>query len=396
MEQLNQNPASRKSDLIRDRLDFIDALRGWAILGVMLAHSGYLISTGTGLWWTFLLEGGGFTLCYAMYTVHKNDAGWVPFFIRRFFRIAPMFYIAIVLAYVTASYAHRPVSPGAVLSSIFFVHGISPYWINELVPGGWSVTVEAAFYVLFPMLFTFAFNLKRASLLVAASLVIAVVLEALLSSFNLIQSKELWLGYLNVYFPSQLPVFCMGILTFELYLKLKSWCTDKNKNVQLGTAMLIAGLSGFVLLIFLEDIPVKHCFFSVAFIGIILGLALNPNVFFVNSRLQWMGKISYSAYLLHFVALCLGSVVKRTLLGTALDPYPFINLVLGFIFVVVITSIMAGFTWRFVERKGILLGKKFVKRAERMNGPSEVPAMAPVRSKSALGQLHDDKILSDI
>lgn len=33
---------------------------------------------------------------------------------------------------------------GNVISN-FYCHGLSPYWINSLVPGGWSITVEMFF-----------------------------------------------------------------------------------------------------------------------------------------------------------------------------------------------------------------------------------------------------------
>ena len=77
------------------------------------------------------------------------------FFLRRFFRIAPPFWLAI-LFYVwwkgTGPQYWAPHGIGwlDVLATACFAHGWSPTMINSVVPGGWSIAVEMNFYLLVP------------------------------------------------------------------------------------------------------------------------------------------------------------------------------------------------------------------------------------------------------
>ena len=87
---------------------FIDALRGMAILGVILVHSSQLVApTNATLLWV-MREGArgvqlffvasALTLCMSWMTRNSHEKFPIRnFYIRRFFRIAPMFYIAILI-----------------------------------------------------------------------------------------------------------------------------------------------------------------------------------------------------------------------------------------------------------------------------------------------------------
>jgi peptidoglycan/LPS O-acetylase OafA/YrhL len=90
------------------------------------------------------------------------------FFIRRFFRIAPLYYIGILYYLWQDGFGSRYwlsdqelVTTANILSNIFFVHGFNPYWMNSVVPGGWSIAVEMLFYCIAPLLFV---KIKNVSL----------------------------------------------------------------------------------------------------------------------------------------------------------------------------------------------------------------------------------------
>jgi len=109
------------------------------------------------------------------------------FYIKRFFRIAPMYYAAIVvyglISYGAAQSGYERAwvlgAHGAtdIMLNVLFLHALSPTAINNVVPGGWSIGVEMLFYLIAPLLFFVAMN--RLRLLIATLLLLALSMVAL-------------------------------------------------------------------------------------------------------------------------------------------------------------------------------------------------------------------------
>ena len=150
---------SEKRFTVMKKLEFIDALRGLAILGVIMVHTGHSIgSSGSNLVDDIVGSGArGVQLffiasAFTLFRSYKNRSviehhTIANFFIRRFFRIAPMYYIGIFYYLFQRKLEQNfgvPVNSTnlCVASNFLFLHGVSPNWINSLVPGGWSITVE--------------------------------------------------------------------------------------------------------------------------------------------------------------------------------------------------------------------------------------------------------------
>jgi peptidoglycan/LPS O-acetylase OafA/YrhL len=152
------------------KLKFVDALRGYAILGVVLVHTAQFGKPLASTTLNLLFEKGAmgvqlffiasaFTLFRSFDSrVAKEKFAVINFFIRRFFRIAPLFYIAIVYFLFQNSISNRNVfTPGLanwvdIFCNFIFVNGFTPYGIQSIVPGGWSITVEVVFYAMLPFL----------------------------------------------------------------------------------------------------------------------------------------------------------------------------------------------------------------------------------------------------
>lgn len=157
------------------RLRTFDFLRGLAMLGVIVVHtSGSFPSQINAI--DFLAGLGRFgvqlfyfisalTMCY-MWKQREGENNPVKnFYIRRFFRIAPLFWIAIPVYLLINGYEKNYWAPEGINNlQIFltatFLHGFWPNSINSVVPGGWSIAVEMTFYALFPF---FILNIKRRS-----------------------------------------------------------------------------------------------------------------------------------------------------------------------------------------------------------------------------------------
>src|SRR5260370_527765 len=109
------------------------------------------------------------------------------FYIKRFFRIAPLYYVAIAIygliswGALRSGYERAWVlgahSPADILLDVLFLHALSPSAINNVVPGGWSIGVEMLFYLLAPLIFFFTLN--RVRLAIASVSVLAVSAAAM-------------------------------------------------------------------------------------------------------------------------------------------------------------------------------------------------------------------------
>ncbi len=154
-----------------------------------------------------------------------------------------------------------------IISNFTFLHGFNPYWINSLVPGGWSIGVEMTFYAILPFLFSRIKNLNHAFLFFILSLFMSFSCQLFFTKFPLIAYEKLWSNYLFLYFPSQLPVFPLGILMYFFISEHPS--TNKSYGILLMT------LSGILLLQLATQINFtlsNHILFGVVFL--IMGASL--------------------------------------------------------------------------------------------------------------------------
>ena len=164
----------------------LDALRGIAAFSVFIFHlvQQHGDALPTPVKWIALKGYLGVQLFYILsaitlfLTLHSRFAKqqvilWKDFFIRRFFRIAPLFYCALLfylwLYGMGPRYAlgsQKAISTLQIASTVFFLNGFHPYWINSIVPVGWSVAVEVIFYCTVPFLFLTIRNMWQAILAV--------------------------------------------------------------------------------------------------------------------------------------------------------------------------------------------------------------------------------------
>lgn len=299
------------------KLNYIDALRGIAICGVLVVHCGQVGRNNyPSILQSIILDGAigvqlfylasAFTIFLTFADRYENEINHTTnFFIRRFFRIAPMYYAGILYYLYQDGLGARywlgdatVVSAWNIVSNVFFFHSFNPYWITSVVPGGWSIAVEMFFYCLVPFLFLGIRNLNQAILFFVFTLVLRMILYSLLHRFPLIAFDRLWDEYLFFYPPNQLPVFACGIILYFLVNTPRSEWHVEPIVVFTLSIMLLAQLATHTVFVF----PV-HIQFGMAFI--VLGYALSLKEFYVlvNPITVYFGKISFSMYLVHFAIL---------------------------------------------------------------------------------------------
>ncbi|SHF07119.1 acyltransferase family protein [Dysgonomonas macrotermitis] len=361
------------------KLGYIDALRGWAVIGVLLVHC---LGYGNEIYPSILndiAENGGrgvqlffivsaFTLFLSLSRRNdKNTNIYRGFFIRRFFRIAPMFYLAIIY-FTIERYFWGVLTPdippeltsSSIISTFFFVHGFNPYWINTVVPGGWTISVEMVFYCLVPFLFMKIKNMNQASIFILITILLQHVITNLLKVYPFTDDPTLNQHFLYYYLPNQLPVFACGIFMFFLItVPKKEWSISPYVIVLFALGALLQITTG-------RELYSNHVIYGIAFVFLGYALSLKEIKLFVNPITRYLGKISFSMYLMHFVVL--HWMAKWNLLNFVESSGSFLtsNLNFGIRFVILLfmSVLLSSISYRCIEKPFLELGRKIIRRIE--------------------------------
>ena len=346
------------------RFAYIDALRGYAVLGVITVHVFAAAPITEGILQTLLQQGArGVQLFYvaSAFTLamswQSRDDGAKPFFIRRLFRIAPMYWMAIpiYLAFLgqTQGWAPASVSISQILADATFAAAIYPFAGPTIVPGGWTVTTEIAFYLLFP--FLMGLIRSRAKAIVALLLAILLSIMTLKPANEFLNSfggdRALNAAFAYYWLPNQIPVFMTGLAAF-----LFSQSTSPTPRTT--SSMLVAALAALVVIPFVR-LP-SQISYGLAFGIITYCLSKGAGRVLVSSAVCWFGKISFSAYLLHFLVLnCLFLAKDKGIdpFGLGMDGAA-VRLLPLFAVVVISTGALSTATYQLIELPMIRLGER--------------------------------------
>eukprot|EP00928_Gymnodinium_smaydae_P030836 TRINITY_DN22809_c0_g1_i1.p1 TRINITY_DN22809_c0_g1~~TRINITY_DN22809_c0_g1_i1.p1 ORF type:complete len:448 (-),score=50.76 TRINITY_DN22809_c0_g1_i1:107-1450(-) len=173
----------------------LDGIRAISCIWVSFSHALFLWQVSApelfqkiyALWWPisvpfngdmgvdFFLLLSGYLIGGSVFTEIKQTGSFqmAPFFARRLFRIAPVFYVAVALAICLQGFAACQV---ALVKKLFFVENMSVNLQEEgqCAPQSWSVGLEMQLYLVTPPLISLSFYVGRLFRTTAAR-VVAVV-----------------------------------------------------------------------------------------------------------------------------------------------------------------------------------------------------------------------------
>jgi peptidoglycan/LPS O-acetylase OafA/YrhL len=377
-----------KSNLqTNQKLEHIDSLRGVAILMVILVHTAQLtprmshrmleIATlgQLGVQLFFVVSAITLSLSADHRVDEKNR--YKKFIIRRFFRIAPLYYIGIVWYFVFRSIkffwetgSFQPANGYTlqnILANFFFIHGFYPPANNNIVPGGWSIGTEMAFYLCFPILFILFKKLASLSpnqMISRFALIIGFYyfLEyryTIWAGVDITTNEFIYSNLLN-----QLPVFLVGLLA---YLLIKNQFLEK---IPLIINIFFLCLFTFITLaLWRSDLTLVSPFMFIPFtVGIAFIFLYN---LFAGTRLlnfsilQRIGQLSYSMYIWHFMFAWYFLEYLNGWFGYKGKP---ITVLAGYYILVVLFSFILGiFSEKFIEKPGINFGRKLLSKIDEYN-----------------------------
>jgi peptidoglycan/LPS O-acetylase OafA/YrhL len=373
----------------KPQLQYIDCVRGYAILMVITCHTVYefpdvpfvLHRLGAAGWYgvqLFFLASAVTLLMSWSYDVRKNGSADIgSFYIRRFFRVAPAYYLAGLFYFFFQPPLHF--SARQAITTAAFINAWSPAWLAVkpavwyVVPGGWSISVEFSFYAIFPLFAAFVTSLRNALIFTIAAICFGLfanlgAIAILRGAYTPVQTAN----FLFFWFPNELSVFALGGVLFMLLRETPAdsrWRSLIYRHPTLASlisifAFCIAALSRPGHYIGAPGYAPDTIVFSVPLMLLILALSSGRG-FLVNRFAAAMGKISFSAYLFHYVAL-------RVL---AILPYGFthatrfvgaIAFAAGWLIVVALTFAVAQGSYLIIELPMIGLGKKLIRARQNL------------------------------
>ncbi|MCB2251783.1 acyltransferase [Pseudomonas chlororaphis] len=300
------------------KLDWVQALRGIAAMLVVLCHAReYLAgSPNYPLIESIFLPGAmgvdlffiisGFIMVYST----RNSAGTLEdvkdFAIKRFSRIWPTYTVATILWVFIAdagiSYFSSTDNLIVFLKSIFFipVKDMAPLYFAPIIPLGWTLNFEMYFYAVFGVSLLF----KRFRLIAMITWIgLTVVCLPMLTrvfSFSPFTFYTFAPNYLNLMANPIILEFVAGALIGHMYLT--DWIAIKNKAIAFNSLALSIGAviwynySGPAYLHGITN-------WGAPLILVVLVLAIVSKTFHIQTpaALTWLGKISFSLYLTHFM-----------------------------------------------------------------------------------------------
>ncbi|SVB85845.1 uncharacterized protein METZ01_LOCUS238699 [marine metagenome] len=282
----------------------IQYLRAISILMVLWAHLvGNFGAQGVDIFFVI----SGFIM---MHIMHQRSQNYLEFFFARFFRIAPLYYLATALIILTGN-AYEPTFWHIIQSFSL----LKVYWHQPVLFVGWTLEYEFCFYLLCSISILFLKNQKSRFIFLSTALIsLFVVIDLLI--FN----DKIYGHFLE---------FLLGMMCF--FLRKRKFFNHLNPWACIGGI-----ISGFCALIFV-DIYFYNPLTFLRFIGygipsfviVLFALSLENSVSVKEIKfLKIIGDASYAIYTFHMIALYLFSDLTRMYIqGQPLLAYGFLFLV---------------------------------------------------------------------
>lgn len=266
----------------------------------------------------------------------ENDPNNKNFFIKRFFRIFPLYFIIIILQtlfFIIYSDGKFFDILKYFISNILFLNFLAPtvgsifnsFSENAINGSLWTLKNEVVFYAMVPFLF-YAYKKWGTK--------IFFILYILSVSYMFI-IDYLGMDKLNVQYPAQLRLFLVGILLYIFF--------DKLEKVNFYFLSIVS-----LVLLFLFN---QYEYFYFVFYPLCIGTIVIFLVYIIKIR-KISFDFSYSFYILHFPVI-------QLFLYFEINPN---NPVISFFIIFIVVLVLSYICEVYIEKKFINIGKNLLKK----------------------------------
>lgn len=326
----------------------------------------------------------GFLITYLLIK-EKNETGDINlkgYYLRRTMRIWPLYYLIVILGffvfpyldvYFNGNYSENIYShfwlyfAGCLLFLSPFVR--TSIGIPQTIGPIWSIGVEEAFYICWPVFLKKSKNYLKLFLILIIGIVVLrnifLLCEPLFNTSKFGQTVFVYARSLII----QYRITCMAIGGIGAYLVVnnnsKFLSFIFRKDVQVGIYLLTIGLLVARIglkRIGLETFPsLNYEWYSVLFCCIITNLAANPKSI-IRLDFSWMnylGKVSYGLYMYSPVMRIISMGIVEKMFGKEVSGWQ-MNVLL-YAFTIILTIITAIISYHLFEKRFLNLGRRLSK-----------------------------------
>ncbi|MDD5371926.1 MAG: acyltransferase [Sulfurimonas sp.] len=326
-------------DILRLFLAVLVYFAHWNTLtGQNLSHIVFHLS-GYAVHMFFIVSG------FLIFWSFDADQNKKHFYIKRFFRIFPLYAFLIILQtlfFIWFSNENVFQTIKYFISNIFFLNFLSPtvgtilsdLKVNAINGSLWTLKNEVVFYLAIPLLFMLYKKFGKAVFVIFYILSVAYMfIIDYIVSLEIVSRHHA--DILLFQFPAQVRLFMVGILMYVLFHKFKK------QNIY------SFALISLFLLIFFKN----NTYFIYIAYPFCIGFMMVYLAYFVK-QIKIHFDFSYSFYILHFPVIQLA-------LYFGINPS---NSVLSFVILFAVVLILSYFFENYIEKKFIQIGKNIIRQ----------------------------------
>ena len=292
---------------------YLDGIRGVSILIVAISHGGFgkIIPGGFGLTIFFFISGYLITSLLLKEKITIGSVNLSNFYMRRLWRLLPALVVYIAVIVVVFFMFSEKININEIISAVFYYSNYYKLLVHYTPMGGvyspydvlWSLAVEEHFYLFFAPLIALIKNKKTMMSAVLIMLVAPVIVRVLVTQFT---SAEFSDEYTYRATESRIDSIAYGCLLalvgYKSFFKLDSrW-------------VFLVGCTGILISLLFRDEYFRQVF-RYSLQGLCLYLIFGEIIYSEKIKvirnilsgklIVFIGKLSYSIYLYHWLALIL-------------------------------------------------------------------------------------------